>query len=364
MKRPSRKTLPEEVAEILANEIRDNRWGGVLPGYRSLGELLGVGRRAIQGALEILTTDRILLPANGTRARQINPDYRRTHSPDKRIRIVAPVEREELDFVNRSIITEFQLSLGREWNFEHRKTRAYHLKHPGKVLDQLVDRNPNCRWVFLSPTYVMARWAERSSLDIICLGGDVIGTSMRTLSVSASEIIATHTEQLLDLGHKRICIPFRPSSPEGTAKLNQRLSSLFTEHGVPFNHLYNLPTVRTSRSEGFWRLLEKLFASTPPTAIVATSVKWYLLIISYCQEKGINIPGDISLALQMDDPLVDWIRPKPPTIEFPIRRFVSKLDLWAARGPEAIPPGVTMLKPKFKNGQSIAPPPKRIRTFL
>ncbi len=346
MKRPTRKHLADEVAEIITAEIKKNRWGDTLPGYRSLGTLLGVGNRAINEALAIITDNGILLPPEKGKRRRIarHPSMLK-NSPERRVRIVYE-NKKELDYTERLIFSNFRKAMGKNWNIEDCRTRAFDLEHPEKLLDILVEQNPNCRWIFLNTSNPIARWIENSDLDIICVGGDFAGRSVRGLAVSSAENSGVILENLFQSGVQKIILPLSPFSIQSHDRLVSAIGGYFKKHHVPFNARYNVPTVDNLTPSKLKHDLERIFMITPPDAIILPCMEWYLLTLSICMEKSIRVPQDLSIALSFSDPLLEWYKPKPLSVDRPVQGFVSHLVKWA-RSSSRLEVKITYLKPTY-----------------
>ena len=73
MARLEQKSLPEQLAIAITEEIAAGVWQERLPGYRELGKRYDVGRRTCESALKILEANGIIGPAEVGKMRLIFP---------------------------------------------------------------------------------------------------------------------------------------------------------------------------------------------------------------------------------------------------------------------------------------------------
>jgi DNA-binding LacI/PurR family transcriptional regulator len=99
-----------------------------------------------------------------------------------------------------------------------------------------------------------------------------------------------------------------------------------TAHGVPTGD-YNLPDWEET-PEGFNRLLESLFRSTPPTALIIDETTHFLAAIAFCAQHGIRVPKKVSLVSTDCDAILGWYHPGIAHMRWDPKPVVRRVVRW------------------------------------
>ncbi|SHK24417.1 DNA-binding transcriptional regulator, LacI/PurR family [Rubritalea squalenifaciens DSM 18772] len=359
MKSPDRIPLGRRTADILEQEILNQRWTKQLPGYRELCARMGVSRRTMETALQILTRREIILPAEGKKARLINPDLAKLNAPSpserKSLLIYSPKALQDLDVVVRKILEKVTQRFNKKgWSIEFHHNSEFAKGKPGLITERLQRDCPNHRWILILPKYEMIQWCMEKQLRIICLGGEPVELRPPLVAVCYSSLLSSAADNLIKLGHRRLSILLTNTSNNGRDKIANHLKSTLTKHQIHFHSNYHLPHIEHDNVQSHWECLSKLFAVSPPTALIATEPQQISTVYSFCMSKGIRIPQDLSFIIVKECDNLSWFCPTPAHYIFPVAEFVRQICQWVENYPTNID-GHNLLEAKLEPGSSIAP---------
>ena len=142
------------------------------------------------------------------------------------------------------------------------------------------------------------------------------------LSMGDRHNAALATQHLLDLGHERIGMIAGPDSYslaawrcEGwrrTLIMARKRYQDLLETG-DFSHASGLTAAR--------RLLDR---DDPPTAIIASSDQMAIAVLDVARERGLDVPGDLSVVSFDNTPIVRYTDPPLTAIDQPIAETISR----------------------------------------
>jgi DNA-binding LacI/PurR family transcriptional regulator len=96
-----------------------------------------------------------------------------------------------------------------------------------------------------------------------------------------------------------------------------------------------------------------------PTAMIIPDAYSYLTTLTYLLERGVRIPGDMSLICRSDDVFLDYIKPAPSRYQFDASAMSKRLfDLImrTINGGKNVFHKSSLIMPRYKPGATIAPP--------
>ena len=170
---------------------------------------------------------------------------------------------------------------------------------------------------------------------------------------------AAATRQLLGFGHRRIILLARQERRLPTPGRSERAFLEELEaHGIQTSHPYNLPDWEES-SEGFHRILDSLFGTTPPTALIIEEVSLFFAAQQFLLHRGLRVPEDVSLVCTDGDPHFSWCKPSIAHIHWDSAPVVRRIVRWAAnvsRGNDDR--RQTYTKAEFIEGGTVGPAPR------
>ncbi|MBD7958194.1 LacI family DNA-binding transcriptional regulator [Microbacterium sp. Sa4CUA7] len=142
------------------------------------------------------------------------------------------------------------------------------------------------------------------------------------------------TRHLIDLGHRRIAAITGPDDMMCSLARVDGYRSAMNAAGLPIDPAWiRFGDFHTGGGETHARAL--LAGPTPPTAIFAGSDLQALGAIAAARERGLSVPGDVSIVGYDDIPLAGWMSPQLTTVHQPLRRMgeeATRLVLRMAEG--------------------------------
>lgn len=161
--------------------------------------------------------------------------------------------------------------------------------------------------------------------------------------------IYTTTQHLLSLGHERIALLNLSAPYYHPARMRrQGFENAFAEIGLSPDPTLIIELDQPSYVTDKWRdVIRELLDRTPtPTAIVAFNDKVALEVYSVCRERGLNIPGDLSVTGCDDIIFAQYVEPPLTTVRVPAYeqgQFAVKTLLALIEDPTAEVPLDTLL---------------------
>lgn len=350
-------TIAEQVATRLREEMFRGRWGETLPGLRPLSEELGVDPKTIQVALRQLEREGILKSEGPRRSRRITLREQKTSSSLKvGIMTYQPADK----------------GLPVVMDIRHRFLEAGHLPFfPARSLAELamdparvatlVSKEEADAWLVFSCSQPVLRWFSQQQAATFAFFGSMRGQPVAGTGPDMREAFRMATRRLLSLGHRRIVFltdaPFSHAEPGlfGGALLEELEAANITTGP------YNLCRWDGS-PEGLRAEVGKLFATTPPTALIIDGALPFLTVQQYLASRGIHSPDRVSLICTEADRAFDWQEPKVAHIKWSTERMIRRVIRWA----DHVASGKTdqrktFTKAKFIDGGTVSPAPKPAR---
>jgi len=136
---------------------------------------------------------------------------------------------------------------------------------------------------------------------------------------------------LIGLGHRRIgLIAGRPGHSSAQGRLDGYLRALKAGPGVDESLIVGH---EWSRQTGYFAGMELLDLKEPPTAVVCASYLSALGLLDIVHERGISIPGDLSIISFGDCDTFRLIGPGIDALSMPVQQIVGRIDhLYAKNG--------------------------------
>ena len=316
-------TAAEQVGEYLRAELCRGAWGGQMPGGSRLATELGVGRDTVEAALQILERDGLLVPQGAGRRRRIELPEGIVARPMRVAILVTDRSNEEY------IIELFHLLVeAGHLPFHATKTLVELGTDVGRVA-RLVNRTEADAWVVVSGSREILEWFSRQPKPAFALFGRRGQVLIAAVGPDKAPPYAAATGRLIGLGHRRISLVCRgqrrlpqPGQPE-RAFLHE-----LAAHGIPTG-AFNLPDWEESK-KGFVTLLDSLFGTTPPTALVLDESFLFNAAFHYLAKRGLRVPQDISLVCTDENTDFAWCEPSVAHIRWDYRPVVRRVVRWAA----------------------------------
>jgi DNA-binding LacI/PurR family transcriptional regulator len=347
-------SLPDQIAEILLNGIRERRWCDVMPGRVALARELGVNHKTVETALKALEKVGWLEKQGLGRGRKINLlDGASVATLRIKILLYEKCDHARQDMLN--LLHSLQ-EAGHLVSFAETTMRQLGM-NVGRIA-RFVEKTGADAWIVVAgPSDVMDWFATRST-PVFALYGDMRKTRMASTGPRKHLAQEELMERLVSLGHRRIVMLVReersnpiPNSPE----------QLFLDHlesrGISTS-AYNLPNWGDTPEE-FHHMIDSLFRHTPPTALIIDEVALFFATLQHLARIGIVAPDHISMVCTDPDPIFEWCRPTITHFAWDSGPLVKRVVNWAnnvSRGKDDRRKSVTEVK--FVIGGTIGPVPK------
>jgi DNA-binding LacI/PurR family transcriptional regulator len=354
-----RQSLPELTAGVLREGLLAGRWGKRLPGETKLAHELGVGRNTVQAALRLLEAEGLLGGRGAGRSRSVTGA--RPGSGARRSALRVGV------LLHERMVDENPGLLGILAKLQHEIEQAGHvcflsrscqasLRHDtGRIANYLAEMQANA-WVVVAPRREVAQWFAAQPVAAIALGGGNPDVNLAGTGMLASPARVEALRRLLDLGHRRIvliclrhlCQPV-PSLPvrSFTAELDA--------HGVSWSYAYNVPEWEETPA-GFRALLTRLFAVSPPTALILDETPRLMAALGFLTERGLRVPEQVSLFVGQWDSSLAWGHPPIAHVRWDDTPLVRRVVRWLGAVVKGHPDRKMVLFPaELVPGGSLAP---------
>lgn len=320
-------------AEAIKAEIAAGRWTDRLPGIRVLATEIGVSQPTLATALAKLAEEKVLGRGGDRKAYRIlaggTPSASKAPTEAPRVIVLSHLEFGELPESARTVIEEMRHLIGKHgWSVELRVVDYVHAKQPHRSWDDLIPTDPFVPLIAVFGRPVIARWAQKHGLRMIFLGGIREGHTIPVVAVRSASMVDDAFSRLIALGHRQIVIPLCERLPPFSNSIKEVVRERLEGAGVTYVASYHTPESDYMSPEVTWRMMEAIFARTPPTALVF--LDWKELVTSCCLlwQLGMRVPDDVSVVLLNEQTEAGWFMPKLASFRFPTRRMAMTLAAW------------------------------------
>jgi DNA-binding LacI/PurR family transcriptional regulator len=355
-----------QLAEYLKEEIRAGRWTGTMAGETWLVTNLKVGRDTVRAALAQLEDEGVLISDGQGRRRRIvmSWDAAATAASQRPLRV--NILRHDAHLTDNPqssmVLIEIMHSLEAAGHqVSYLKKSQIELKHDVARLTRHLAETPADAWVVECGSYPLLKWCASQPTPCFALYGRTGELQMARTGPDAVRAYGDATRQLIALGHRRIVSivreGFRKPMPEGCelAFLEE-----LKAHGIPTG-VYNLPEWEET-PEGFSRLMENLFRTTPPTAIIIDEICWFIAALAFLVHRGIRVPEQVSLVSGDCEAMLETCHPRFAHIRWDSRLIVRRVARWVDAVRKGSADRRTINIPaEFVPGGSIGPVPKVVK---
>lgn len=316
----------EQVAKHLREQLLLGVWNNGIPGANKLAVKLGVNHKTVKAAMRQLEHDGMLVNQGQRCRRQIAVSKGEVPTRQWRVAML--------------VCEPADLRLNYHVELQYRMMEAGHIAiDPGKCMlelemdvrriARLVERTKADAWVVAGGSREVLEWFSSQSLPAFALFGQRRGLPMAGVGPNKPPTYAAATRHLIELGHRRIVLLAQRARrlPE-PGESERSFLAVLTEHGIPLGS-YHLPDWEDT-IDGFFRRLDSLFQVTPPTALIIDEAPLFLGARQYISDRGLNVPGDVSLICTDNAPYFEWCRPSVAHIRWDSQPVVRRIVRWAA----------------------------------
>lgn len=317
-------SIPEQVAAHLREDIASGRWADYLPGRDFLAADLGVSPRSVQKALDLLENGGLLVPQGNGKRRAI--------SMQAESLVAKPIRVGLMLFKRQDLQEEHWIEM------RHQLEKAGHIPvvpseglqelgmNPKRVA-RLVGATKADAWIAAAASREILQWFADSGIKTFAFAGrrfeiDIAGTGPDKWLRYPEAV-----RHLTDLGHKRIVFLCQSQLRKPTPALSPRtFLKAMADAGIVTGN-YNLPDWNESPN-GFRKVLDSLFKTTPPTALLLDEPYLFHAAYHYLAQRGLRVPQDVSLICTDGSRGFDWCEPSVAHFAWDYQPAVSRMIKW------------------------------------
>jgi DNA-binding LacI/PurR family transcriptional regulator len=319
-------SVAEQVAEILREGMAGGRWRETLPGRERLARELGVNPKTVEAAVKRLMAQGWLVAQGGTRRRRIVVPADRC-SPLRQLRVrVLAFDRASMASPWNIAVIERLHEAGFTANFAV-KTLTELGMDVGRV-ERFVGRTEADGWIVTSGSREVLEWFIQQEVPAIALFGRFTGLPIACASPRMVPAMQVAVRRLVELGHRRIVMLAGESRRKPfPALFEQKFLQELDRLGLPVGR-YNLPDWKPD-ADGLRACLDRLFSTTPPTALLFGETRFFVAGQQHLARQGIHAPEDVSLVCSDPDPSFDWCKPAVSHFRWNYEPLVRRILRWA-----------------------------------
>ena len=317
-------SITAQVAEHLCGELSQGRWQGTMPGRNQLATELGVSRKTVQGALELLEEAGMLASQGAGRPRRIVAS-----APESTASLrIAVLNYEPMVATKGHMIELIHRLEDRGHAPFFAKKSLVELGDQVSRVAKLVEASEADAWIVDAGSREVLSWFTDRKEPTLALFGRSEGLKVAAARPDKVPALAAATQRLIELGHRRISFlcrhTLRLPHPGRTA---MAFLAELEASGIPPGN-FHLPDWEESR-EGFTQELESLFEVTPPTALILDEASVYHAAHHFLGKRGLRVPADVSLICTDNDPSFAWCDPQVACIDWSIQPILRRIVRWA-----------------------------------
>jgi DNA-binding LacI/PurR family transcriptional regulator len=226
-----------------------------------------------------------------------------------------------------------------------------------KRVERLVRKTKADAWVVPGASAPILKWFVEHDIKVFAIAGRRYKFAIAGTGPDKSPLLGEVTRRLLGLGHRRIVMIYaknlRLPKP---AKSARAFLDAMNESGISTGS-YNLPDWEET-AEGFNGLLDSLFKTTPPTALILDEAFQFHAAYHYLSQRNLRVPQDVSLVCSDGDQGFNWCKPSVAHIYWDHRPVVRRIMRWVnnvARGVDDRRQSFT--KAEYIDGGTVGPAP-------
>lgn len=348
-------SVGEQTVEHLRKGIHEGRWSGRLPGVVRLAEECDVSVGVVRGALRKLEAEGILTAGGLGRCRRIVPPEQ-GGTPLRSLRVGLLLH----DSINDDpLLREIQAELESTGHivFISKKPQGQ-LNYKVYSIVRMIKESAVDAWIVCAGSRELLEWFAGQSIPTLALYGRSGGLSLARTGPDKAPAYLDAIRQLIALGHRRIVmitLAGRRKPVPGT--IERLVLEEIRAHGIETGP-YNLPDWEET-PEGFNALLENLFRTTPPTAMIVDETQKLITTMQFLACRHLDVPGQVSLISPDCDTVLSWCRPSIARMEWNNEHIVRRVVRWVAAVRKGNPDRDTINVPAtFVSGGSIGPAPQ------
>jgi DNA-binding LacI/PurR family transcriptional regulator len=325
------KSVAEQVAAHLREEMLSGGLVGEMPGIKALAEELGANHKTVEAAMRLLEKEGLLTAQGRGQRRRITLPKGGTARRPLRIAIL---NHDPLALTEGYIIELQHLLQEAGFTAFFSDKCLLDLQMDVKRVAWQVKQMEADAWVVVGGSRGVLEWFVGREIPVFALFGRRRELPLAGVGPDKVRAIRSVIRRLVELGHQRIVFLTLTARrlPEPGLPERAFLEEL-ESHGIQTGP-YNLPNWKET-PEGLGNLLDSLLRVTPPTAFLLDEAYLFHAVKHHLSERGIRSPEDVSLICTDPDRTFTWCRPSIAHIDWNASPMLRRILRWVqnlARG--------------------------------
>lgn len=344
----------EQVASHLRERILCGEIKGEMPGTPQLSERLGVDRKTIMAAMDLLGREGLLEAQGAGKRRRILVPEGEIEALPLRVAILLYEPDDRREHYVMELLSQLQ-SRGFHPYIASRTLRD--MKMDVAKVAKHVGENEADAWVVIAGSLDVLGWFVNQPIPAFSLFGRASSFQIACTGPVKTPALKAAVGRLVDLGHRRIVmLAFEERRKPVPALFETNFLKILENHGIQTG-AYNLPDWEENKV-GFHRMLESLFRHSPPTAIIAHTVTLYAAAKDHLSRRGMLVPENVSMICIDPAPTFAWCEHEIAHMSWDSKPSIRRIVRWVdniARGKEDF--RQRLYPSKFLEGGTIGPVP-------
>lgn len=318
----ARRSVVSELIEVLMRDIAAQVWRQQLPGEHRMASFYGVSRGTMRKALTALEQRGVITSGQGKnriirhqvidfgevarfeRIVFLSPAYDEFPAPDM------------IGLIHRLHVTAAEMGLP----LVFRGRRTFQAKRPKRLLQRLVDEQPNSLWILYHSTSQIQQYLQQRDCSAIVVGQRAAGIHFASLAIDYRAVAHHAVGRMVRAGVERseMALVMRRFQWYGWDQIVEG----FQENGGSPARVY----FHGDEPHALQFLLERIMLSANrPRAILTWGAHDTLAAASWLTAHGFSIPGDVAIVGTADAKFLEVFTPALCRYDSPPKRLENAL---------------------------------------